>query len=287
MHIQWFPGHMTKAMRMMEQSIKQVDCIIYVLDCRAVRSSLNPTFDKMIGTKPTLYVLNKRDLVEERLVKEWLEVFKKDGKQAIAVSSVGGKERNQIIDKIKVLNNEVIQKFAQKGANKIVRAMVVGVPNTGKSTLINSICRSKKTITGNRPGVTRGKQWVGIAEGIELLDTPGSLPPAFEDQERAKYLAFVGSIKEDILHIDELALEMIEFCRERNITAFCERYKMDEFLSDNIEIFDQVAKVRGVVKTRSGYDYDRVAKIIVDDFKKGKFGKIMLDLPFIDYETKA
>ncbi len=278
MHIQWFPGHMTKAMRMMEQSIKQVDCIIYVLDCRAVRSSLNPTFDKMIGTKPTLYVLNKRDLVEERLVREWLEVFKKVGKQAIAVSSVGGRERNQIIDKIKELNSEVIAKFAQKGANKIVRAMVVGVPNTGKSTLINSICRSKKTITGNRPGVTRGKQWVSIAEGIELLDTPGSLPPAFEDQERAKYLAFVGSIKEDILHLDELALEMIEFCRTRNITEFCERYKMQEFLSDNIEIFDQVAQVRGVVKTRSGYDYDRVAKIIVDDFKKGKFGKVMLDL---------
>ncbi len=279
MHIQWFPGHMTKAMRMMEQSIKQVDCIIYVLDCRAVRSSLNPTFDKMIGAKPTLYVLNKRDLVEDRLVREWLEVFKKSDKQAVAVSSVGGRERNQIIDKIKELNSQVITKFAQKGANKIVRAMVVGVPNTGKSTLINSICRSKKTITGNRPGVTRGKQWVSIAEGIELLDTPGSLPPAFEDQERAKYLAFVGSIKEDILHLDELALEMIEFCRARQVKEFCERYKMDEFWSDNIEIFDQVGKVRGVVKTRSGYDYDRIAKIIVDDFKKGKFGKVMLDLP--------
>ncbi|MGN0771683.1 MAG: ribosome biogenesis GTPase YlqF [Christensenellales bacterium] len=279
MYIQWYPGHMTKAMRMMQDAIKQVDCVIYVLDCRAVSSCINPKFDEMIASKPTLYVLNKKDLVSAVDVKIWLDYLERQGKSALAVSSVGVKERNAVIEALRKLNRAVIEKYREKGANKTVRAMVVGVPNSGKSTLINCLCAGKRAITGNRPGVTRGKQWVSLDSGLELLDTPGSLPPYFEDNEKAIHLAFIGSIKEDVLRLDQLAVEMIEFCRQSNVEEFCNRYKLDGFDYTDEEIFEAVGKVRGVPKLRGDIDYDRIAAIIVDDFRKQKFGKIMLDYP--------
>ena len=177
MHIQWYPGHMTKAMRMMQEAIKQVDCVIYVLDCRAISSCINPKFDEMIKGKPILYVLTKSDLVEQKDAKLWTEYFNKAGKNFVVADNIAGRQRNQIIDKLRQINADMIERYAQKGAKKSIRAMVVGVPNTGKSTLINCLCKDKRTIVGNRPGVTRGKQWVSLAEGIELLDTPGALPP--------------------------------------------------------------------------------------------------------------
>lgn len=279
MHIQWYPGHMTKAMRMMQDAIKQVDCVIYVLDCRAVSSCINPKFDEMIAGKPVLYVLNKKDLVPSGEVKVWLDNFASRGATALAVSSVGNKERNAVLDGLKKINAAVISKYREKGVNKIVRAMVVGVPNSGKSTLINCLCAGKRAVTGNRPGVTRGKQWVRLDEGIELLDTPGTLPPSFEDQGKAVNLAFVGSIKEDVVRVDELAIEFINFCKDRGIVEFCNRYGIDGFEHSYEEIFDAVGKARGVQKVRGEYDYDRVASIIMDDFRKQKFGKIMLDYP--------
>ncbi|MDY4592248.1 MAG: ribosome biogenesis GTPase YlqF [Eubacteriales bacterium] len=279
MHIQWYPGHMTKAMRMMQDAIKQVDCVIYVLDCRAVSSCINPKFDEMIAGKPVLYVLNKKDLVPSGEVKVWLDYFASRGLVALAVSSVGNKERNAVLDGLKKINAAVISKYREKGVNKIVRAMVVGVPNSGKSTLINCLCAGKRAVTGNRPGVTRGKQWVRLDEGIELLDTPGTLPPSFEDQGKAVNLAFVGSIKEDVVRVDELAIEFINFCKNRGIDEFCLRYGIDGFEHSYEEIFDAVGKARGVQKVRGEYDYDRVASIIMDDFRKQKFGKIMLDYP--------
>ena len=279
MHIQWYPGHMTKAMRMMQEAVKQVDCVIYVLDCRAVASCINPKFDEMIAGKPTLYILGKSDLVEAKDVKLWSSYFASQGKNFVVADNISGRQRGLIIDKLKLINKPMLDKYAAKGANKSIRAMVVGVPNTGKSTLINSLCASKRAITGNRPGVTRGKQWVSLAEGIELLDTPGAVPPAFEDQQKALHLAFIGSIKEDILHLDELAIEIINYCRENNYDRFCERYRLEKIDEDNVRVFDDVAKSRGYLLGKKGYDYDRTAKAMIYDFKNQKLGKIMLDYP--------
>ncbi|MDE6361422.1 MAG: ribosome biogenesis GTPase YlqF [Clostridia bacterium] len=279
MHIQWYPGHMTKAMRMMQEAIKQVDCVIYVLDCRAISSCINPKFDELIKDKPILYVLTKSDLVEQKDAKLWIEYFSKAGKNFVVADNITGRQRNQIIDKLRQINAEMIERYAQKGAKKSIRAMVVGAPNTGKSTLINCLCKDKRTIVGNRPGVTRGKQWVTLAEGIELLDTPGALPPAFEDQQKALHLAFIGSIKEDILHLDDLAIEIIKYCKEHCYDTFCARYKIDKIDEDMVAVFDDIAKSRGYLLGKKGYDYDRTAKAVVNDFKSQKLGKIMLDYP--------
>ena len=169
MHIQWYPGHMTKAMRMMQESVKQVNCVIYVLDCRAVSSCINPKFDEMIKDKPVLYILTKSDLVEQKDVKLWINYLNSKNQKFVVADNISGRQRNQIIEKLKDINSQMIERYAQKGAKKTIRAMVVGVPNTGKSTLINCLCKDKRAAVGNRPGVTRGKQWVSLAEGIELL----------------------------------------------------------------------------------------------------------------------
>lgn len=279
MHIQWFPGHMTKAMRMMQESIKQVDCVIYVLDARAIESCMNPKFDEMIKNKPVLYVINKQDLVEYKDLQKWQKYFVETNKQFVVADSLSGKQKDAVIDKLKQINRALLEKYLNKGAIKTIRAMVVGVPNTGKSTLINSLSKQKKAITGNRPGVTRGKQWVSLSEGIELLDTPGTLPPAFDDQLRAMHLAFIGSIKDDILYLDELTIEIIKYFRHYNPTAFMERYKMTSFSDDNIEVLDLIAKNRGFLLGKNNYDYDRVYRAVIDDFRKQKLGKIMLDFP--------
>lgn len=279
MHIQWFPGHMTKAMRMMQDSIKQVDCVIYVLDARAIESCMNPKFDEMIKNKPVLYVINKQDLVEYKDLQKWQKYFVETNKQFVVADSLSGKQKDAVIDKLKQINRALLEKYLNKGAIKTIRAMVVGVPNTGKSTLINSLSKQKKAITGNRPGVTRGKQWVSLSEGIELLDTPGTLPPAFDDQLRAMHLAFIGSIKDDILYLDELTIEIIKYFRHYNPTVFMERYKMTSFSDDNIEVLDLIAKNRGFLLGKNNYDYDRVYRAVIDDFRKQKLGKIMLDFP--------
>jgi len=277
--IQWYPGHMTKAMRMMQESIAQVNCVIYVLDARAITSCINPKFNEMVGSKPILYIINKQDLVEKEDLQKWQKYFNEKGYDYVIADSISGKQKDIIISKLKLLNKAMIEKYAKKGAIKSIRAMVIGVPNTGKSTLINSLCRQKRAITGNRPGVTRGKQWVSLAEGVELLDTPGTLPPAFENQTIAKHLAFIGSIKDGVVYLDELTIELIKFYRENNKQVFMDRYKLENFSDDNIEVIDGIAKNRGFLLNKNNYDYDRVYNAVIDDFRKQKLGKIMLDFP--------
>lgn len=279
MRIQWFPGHMTKAFRMMQEQLAQVDCIIYVLDSRAVFSCLNPKFDALTGKKPVLYVLNKCDLVERADVEKWLRYFEERGEKCVAADSLNGKQRDNIVSILKQLNAAVIEKYRLKGANKSVRAMVVGVPNTGKSTFINNLCGARKTVTGNKAGVTRGKQWVSLGGGVELLDTPGSLPPAFEDEKRALNLAFIGSVKDDVLDIEELAAEMISYFSKNHTDAFLKRYSIEEIPHDIEERFLVVAKSRGFMLSGGRVDYTRTARAVIDDFRKQRFGKIMLDLP--------
>ena len=279
MRIQWFPGHMTKAFRMMQEQLAQVDCIIYVLDARAVFSCLNPKFEALTGKKPVLYVLNKCDLVEKEDVNKWLKYFAERGEKCVAADSLNGRQRDLIVNILRDLNAAVIEKYRLKGAKKSVRAMVVGVPNTGKSTFINNLCGSRKTVTGNKAGVTRGKQWVSLADGVELLDTPGSLPPAFEDEQRALHLAFIGSVKDDVLDIEELAAEMMAYFSKNHTEAFRARYSLDEMPHGVEERFLAVAKARGFMLSGGRVDYARTARAVVDDFRNQKFVIIMHDIP--------
>lgn len=278
MHIQWFPGHMTKALRMMEENVKLVDCLIYLLDSRCIAASFNPKLNEIAGGKPVLYVLNKSDLVERDDLNCWLKYFKDNGMHVVVCNSANG-NTTKVIDALKTLNKDLLTKYQSKGVNRSIRAMVVGIPNSGKSTLINSLCGSKRTITGDRPGVTRGKQWVVLTKGVELLDTPGTLWPSFENQEHAKHLAFVGSINEDILNIVELSAELIDFCRQNCMQAFMQRYKLTELPEQNDKALEYIAKKRGFLLKGGVLDVERLARTIIDDFRKGKLGAIMLEKP--------
>lgn len=277
MYIQWFPGHMTKAMRMLQDSVKIADCVIYVLDARAIASSRNEKFDELIGDMPVLYVFNKCDTVQRQELAEWERLYEKQGKTCVSVDSTSGKFRAAVISQLLRINAPVIEKYRLKGVNKTIRAMVVGVPNTGKSTMINCLCMSKRTVTGNRPGVTRGKQWVTLSSGIELLDTPGTLPPAFQDNVKAVHLAMIGSVKEEVLDIAELGLEVVKFFQERNYRPFLDRYGIQEFDQDPVVTMENIARKRGYILNRDNLDYERCARALTDDLRKMKFGKIMLD----------
>ena len=202
MNIQWFPGHMTKAIRMMEENLRLVDALIYVIDSRAVFSSNNPLFDKLIAGKRVLYVFNKCDLVEESDLALWCARFREDGKTFVKAVGTSG-DCSAIVAGLKRIASDKLARFGERGANVAVRAMVVGVPNSGKSTVINAMCRRAGAVTGDRPGVTRGKQWMSV-DGVDLLDTPGTLWGKFEDETVARHLAYIGSIRDEVLDVHSL-----------------------------------------------------------------------------------
>lgn len=277
MNIQWFPGHMTKAIRMMEDNLRLVDALIYVIDARAVYSCDNPLFNKLLQGKRVLYVFNKCDLVDGKDLDKWCEEFKRQGKLYVKAIGTSG-DCSQIVAGLKKVVADKIEKYAQKGANISIRAMVVGVPNSGKSTIINSMVKKAKAVTGDRPGVTRGKQWLSI-DNVDFLDTPGTLWGKFEDQKVAHHLAYIGSIREDILDVSELAFDFISEIKESCPDALKNRYNLDELEEDTLQIFEQIAMARGFKLKGNQPDYERTAKMLIDEFRKGKLGKIMLELP--------
>lgn len=277
MNIQWFPGHMTKAIRMMEENLRLVDALIYVIDSRAVFSSNNPLFDKLIAGKRVLYVFNKCDLVEESDLALWCERFREDGKTFVKAVGTSG-DGSAIVAGLKRIASDKLARFGERGANVAVRAMVVGVPNSGKSTVINAMCRRAGAVTGDRPGVTRGKQWMSV-DGVDLLDTPGTLWGKFEDETVAKHLAYIGSIRDEVLDVGELAYAFLDEVKGTYGSDLSERYGIAELPEDTIGLFNAIAAARGF-KVRGGEpDYDRTAKCILDDFRKGRLGKIMLEKP--------
>ncbi len=277
--IQWYPGHMTKATREMEANVKKCDVVIYVLDSRAINACINPKFDSIIKNKPVLYVFNKADTVEPGMLKPWCDFFDAQGKTYVKANSAAGKESGLIISKIKELCSAKIQNYLNKGVNTSIRAMVLGIPNGGKSTLINSLCSGKKTVTGDRPGVTKGQQWVSVSKGIDLLDTPGTLWPSFEDQELAKHLVYIGSIKDDVVDKNEICLFFLEFMQKHYPENLVERYKLDALAQTPLEIYEQIARARGYVVRGGETDYDRTAAAVLDDFRKQRLGKIILEYP--------
>ena len=279
MLIQWFPGHMTKAFRMLENEIKLADCVFYVLDSRAPFSCVNPKLNKLCGNKQIIYVLNKADMADEKTTDRWKSFFAKDGNSVIVLSSVKSSTGKFLISETLKIMAEKLQKYTAKGINKPIRAMVVGVPNCGKSTLINNLCGQARAMAGNRPGVTRGKQWVRISDKLEVLDTPGTLWPSFENQTVALNLAFIGSIKDDVLNTFELCEELISKLKKIAKGKIEERYKLDVLEEKSSDVISQIAKKRGFLLSKGEFDLERTCTAILDDFRSGKFGKISLEQP--------
>lgn len=279
MNIQWYPGHMTKAKRMMEEDIKLIDLVIELVDARLPLSSRNPDIDKLAKNKSRLILLNKSDLADEHINNMWSAYFKDKGFFVVKLDARNGSGMKAINNVIQEACKEKIERDRKRGIlNRPVRAMVVGIPNVGKSTFINSYAKKACTKTGNKPGVTKGKQWIKLNKGLELLDTPGILWPKFEDQQVGIRLAISGSINDDILNIAELSLELIKILVKDYPGKLKERYDVDEAMKP-IDILEAVAIKRGCLKKGELVDIDKAANIIIDDFRSGKLGKISLEKP--------
>ena len=275
-HLQWFPGHMTAAMRMMEENLKAVDGVMIVLDARAPRASLNSKLDKLFVNKKVLYVLNKCDLVEGADIKKTIAEFSAENKEVIAVSAMDKRAVDLLYSRIFALLQEKLENNKRKGVFKPIRIMVAGIPNTGKSTIINALCGGKKTITGNKAGVTKGKQWVRLRE-LELLDTPGTMPPAFDNQVLAKHLAYIGSMNDANIDFNDLAYELLNELKDKYPNLLKSKYGIDDLSVETLELFNAICVRRGFLRRGGEYDYERCATAIIDDFRKGRIGKIILD----------
>ena len=279
MNVQWYPGHMTKAKRMMQEDIKLIDLIVELVDARIPLSSRNPDIDELGKNKSRLILLNKSDLADEKGNSQWEAYFKAQGFHVHKINARSGAGVKAINGLIQVACKEKIERDRRRGIkNRPVRAMVVGIPNVGKSTFINTFAGKACTKTGNKPGVTKGKQWIRLNKNVELLDTPGILWPKFEDQEVGVRLAVIGSIKDDILNLDELSLSLIHYLREAYPGVLAERYQLEEKGSD-VEVLEQVAKNRYCLLRGQELDYSKAAGILLDEFRSGKIGRITLEMP--------
>ena len=274
--IQWFPGHMTKALRMMEENLRLVDGVIVILDARCPFACVNPRLEQLFAGRPVLYVLNKADLVEQRDIARNLSALKAEGKQAVAAVGTEKRSVRAVYDGIFAMLAEKTARNRAKGVFKPMRVMVAGIPNTGKSTVINFLSGAKKAVTGDKAGVTKGKQWIRLFD-LELLDTPGTMPPSFENQELAKHLAYIGSVNDDILDFTELAPELLEELWQRYPALLAEKYGIGEEEDTPLKKYEKVCRRRGFLLRGGEYDYERCAKAVVDDFRKGRIGKICLE----------
>lgn len=277
MNVQWYPGHMTKAKRQMQEDIKLIDLIIELVDARVPLSSRNPDIDELGKNKARLILLNKADLADESQNEAWKKYFQDKGFFVVKVNSRSGAGMKAIHSVIQEACKEKIQRDLRRGIkNRPIRAMVVGIPNVGKSTFINTFAGKACAKTGNKPGVTKGKQWIRLNKGVELLDTPGILWPKFEDQEVGIRLACIGSIKDDILNMDELALLLIQSLTSHYPGVLTNRYNIDES-GKPVEILEQIARARGCLKKGEELDYTKAAALLFDDFRGGKIGRITLE----------
>ena len=276
---QWYPGHMTKAKRMMQEDIKFNDIVIELIDARIPMSSRNPDIDDLAKNKYRLILLNKSDLADERVTVKWVEFFEKQGIKVIKLDSRQRSGMKSVNNAILEVCKEKIERDRKRGIiNRPVRAMIVGIPNVGKSTFINSFAGKACAKTGNKPGVTKGKQWIRINKTVELLDTPGILWPKFDNEKIANDLAFIGSINDQILNLTELSLKFIESVKNDYAGIFTSRYDIEE-TDDGVTMLGDIAIARGCLKKGGEPDYDKAAALIFDDFRSGKLGKISIEKP--------
>lgn len=285
MNLQWYPGHMTKAKRQMQEDLKLIDLIIELVDARIPLSSRNPDIDELGKNKARLILLNKSDLADERYNEQWSAYFQKKGFYVVKVNAKSGAGLKSIQGVIQEACKAKIERDRRRGIkNRPIRAMVVGIPNVGKSTFINSYAGKACAKTGNKPGVTKGKQWIRLNKTLELLDTPGILWPKFEDQEVGKRLAFIGSIKDEILNLEELSLELLDYIRTNYPGLLNTRYGIEEE-GTPVSLLEAVADKRKCLIRGQEIDYAKAAGIVMEEFRNGKIGRITLEFPPVEEET--
>ncbi len=282
MNFQWYPGHMTKAKRQMQEDIKLIDLVVEIVDSRIPFSSRNPDIDELGKNKYRLILMNKADLADKKATEKWTAYFKSKGYFVVSLDARSKNGMKTITDIIMEACKEKIERDLKRGIkNRPVRAMVVGIPNVGKSTFINSYAGKACAKTGNKPGVTKGKQWIRLNKNVELLDTPGILWPKFEDQMVGLRLALIGSIKDEILNTDELAVELIKFLVKEYPGVLAERYSIEE-VENPIDILMKIAESRNCLSKGNELDYSKAAILLIDDFRSGKLGKLTLEMPPVE-----
>lgn len=280
MTIQWFPGHMAKARRQVTEKLSLIDIVFELVDARIPASSRNPMIDEIIKNKPRLLLLNKADMADPKLTKEWIEYYKENGVHALAINSQEGNGMKQIVSEARLILKEKFDKMAAKGIRpRAIRALIVGIPNVGKSTLINRLAKRNIAQTGDRPGITKAQQWIKVGKELELLDTPGILWPKFEDQEVGLKLATTGAIKDTILNLQDIAVYALRFLEENYPDHLKERFGLEEIPDDIVLLFDEIAKRRGSRISGGETDYDKTAELIIREIRTEKLGRLTFEKP--------
>lgn len=278
--IQWFPGHMAKARRQVTEKLKLIDVVIELVDARLPLSSRNPMIDEIVQHKPRLVILNKADLADNSKTKAWIEYFKEQNLMALPVDAKTGRGLKQIIDSCKVLTKEKFDKMAAKGVRpRAIRALIVGIPNVGKSTLINRLANKNIAKTGDRPGVTQAQQWIKVGKEMELLDTPGILWPKFEDELVGYKLATTGAIKDTILNLQDITLFALRFMKEHYPNRLKERFNLTEIPEEGVDLYEEIGRKRGCMVSGGFIDYDKAAELIIRELRGGKLGDLTFEVP--------
>lgn len=279
--IQWYPGHMTKTRRMIADQLKNVDAVCELLDARIPVSSRNPDVDELTAGKPRLVVLNRADQADPDLTKRWAEYFREKGYAVLACSAKGGDGVDRFPAAVRALLADKLRSYAEKGqAGRTMRVMILGIPNVGKSTFINRVSKRKTAKTEDRPGVTRAKQWVPVDQGLDLLDTPGILWPKFEDQSVGLNLAFTGAVRDEVMDLEALACNLMTYLAGHYPAALAERYKLQPKPEDSgYDLLQRAGQMRGFVMRGGEIDTERMAKILLDEFRGGKLGRFTLEMP--------
>ena len=282
-NIQWFPGHMTKTKRQIQASLKLVDAVAEIIDARIPISSRNPDLARLIQNKPRIILLNKCDMANQTATKMWIDHFEKQGITAIAVDCKSGRGLNKFAPAVNKVMSERIKRLKAKGmVNPMMRIMIVGIPNVGKSSFINKIAKQNRAKVEDRPGVTRGNQWFTIAKNLEMLDTPGVLWPKFNDKIVGEHLAFTGAVKDQILDIELLAVRLLDFFKELKPVDFISRFKLEETDLDNIDSYELlkiIARKRGMLVSGGEVNTERAAIMLLDEFRSAKLGRITVEMP--------
>lgn len=280
MTIQWFPGHMAKARREVTEKLKLVDIIFELVDARIPVSSANPMLQEIIQQKQRLILLNKTDMADPELTKQWIRHYAEEGQKALAINSQEGRGLNEIVQAAEEVLKEKRDRRKAKGLKpRAIRAMILGIPNVGKSTLINRLAKRNIAKTGNTPGVTRGQQWIKVGKDLELLDTPGILWPKFEDQEIGYKLALTGAIKDSLLNMQDIAVFALRYLEKHYPNRLKERYNLEEIPEEIVDLFNEIGKRRGCLTSGGEIDYDKTAEVVIMDMRTQRFGKITFDLP--------
>lgn len=278
--IHWYPGHMAKTRRMIMDNLKMIDVVVEIIDARIPFSGRNSDFDDILKSKPRLLVLNKADLADPNMTSVWINEYAKHGVKVMPVSCTTGAGINKVFNEAKKLIQDKIDRDAQKGRTRTLKLMMAGIPNVGKSSLINRLVGKASTKTGDRAGVTRGKQWVRVRGDVELLDIPGMLPQKMEDQERAKLLVYTGAVKDEIMNTELLAYDFCAHLRDMYPELLCARYKLDSIEGlEGYEILEMIGKKRGFIISKGEIDMERAANILFDEFRGAKLGRITLEKP--------